>query len=122
MDIQCEHLLTLNEATRVLPPIDGKRPHLSTVWRWAVKGVAGVRLEHGRLGGRIVTSREALNRFAEAVAQRRVEQLNPPVPDTPAPASPRGRSAKERERAVQAARRQLDEAWGRKGKSHAKAR
>lgn len=51
----------------------GKRLHFSTVFRWATKGVKGpggarVRLETAKLGGSLVTSLAALNRFAAALA------------------------------------------------------
>jgi hypothetical protein len=38
----------------------------STVWRWASRGVRGVRLESALVGGRRMTSAEAFARFAEA--------------------------------------------------------
>lgn len=69
IDLQTENLLSLTDAARALPAIDGRRPHVSTLWRWAKKGVRGVRLEHVRLGHRICTSREALNRFAQRLAE-----------------------------------------------------
>lgn len=97
-----ESILSLNEATKYLPPINGKRPCISTLWRWCLRGVAGgVRLEHGRLGGRIVTSKEALDRFATAVAERRIEEVNRVV--APAPVLPKSRSAKQRQRDIEAA-------------------
>lgn len=37
--------------------------HLSTVHRWRLRGVNGIRLETWRIGGRRVTSRAALARF-----------------------------------------------------------
>jgi hypothetical protein len=49
-----------------LPPSrKGKPLNCSTVFRWIVKGVRGIRLEAARLGGQWFTSREALQRFAE---------------------------------------------------------
>ncbi|MCH8968605.1 MAG: helix-turn-helix domain-containing protein [Planctomycetes bacterium] len=66
IDLQSEQLLTLAEAARHLPT----RPHVSTVWRWAATGG----LETVRLGGRVYTSAEALDRFAEHRGGKR----NPP--------------------------------------------
>jgi hypothetical protein len=45
--------------------------HFSTVFRWVLRGVRGpdgrmVKLQALRLGGKYITSREALQRFAEA--------------------------------------------------------
>jgi len=68
IDLSQEDLLSLSEASAALPRIDEKRPHIPTIWRWCRKGVSGVRLEYVRLGHRICTSREALNRFVNALA------------------------------------------------------
>lgn len=69
IDLTTEQTLSLTEATRAIPPLDGKRPVPSTVWRWARKGLRGVRLEYCRVGHRVVTSREALSRFANRLAE-----------------------------------------------------
>ena len=69
IDLKREKLLSLGDACRALPRIDGKRPHVSTMWRWCRKGVRGVHLEHVRLGHRICTSNEALSRFVNALAE-----------------------------------------------------
>jgi hypothetical protein len=45
----------------------GRRPHLSTVLRWSQRrNRYGVKLESWMIGGRRVTSREAVRRFNEA--------------------------------------------------------
>lgn len=58
------------EAAATLPAVRGKRIHVSTLWRWATKGVRGVKLEAVRLGSRWMTSSEALERFAQQIADR----------------------------------------------------
>jgi len=58
-----EELLTLAEATKVMPRINGRRPAICTLWRWCRKGLRGVHLEYLRIGRNIVTSRRALRRF-----------------------------------------------------------
>lgn len=68
--LQTEKILTFIEATKTLPPIEGRRVHPSTIWRWASRGTKGVRLEALRLGGRWVTSVEALERFGRALADK----------------------------------------------------
>ncbi len=68
IDLTQEILLSLTDAAKALPPIDGRRPHTSTLWRWCRKGVRGIRLEHVRLGNRVCTSREALVRFSQRLA------------------------------------------------------
>jgi hypothetical protein len=62
IDIQSETLLTFAEAVHTLPG----RPHLSTLHRWRLRGVRGIRLETCLIGGRRFTSREALERFSAA--------------------------------------------------------
>ena len=68
IDIESETLLSLSEAASVLPKVNGRRPHVSTLWRWVRRGCRGVFLEHLRFGHRVVTSREALSRFAQRLA------------------------------------------------------
>ena len=66
-----ERSITLSEAAKVLPEVNGRRPHAATVWRWARKGINGVRLETCRVGGRYVTSIEALERFSRKLNSER---------------------------------------------------
>ena len=63
-----ETVLTMSEAARQLPRLGGKQPHPNTIWRWCRKGLRGVTLQYAKIGGRMVTSREALVRFSEALA------------------------------------------------------
>ncbi len=72
IDIQTEQLLTLAEAAKRLPT----RPHVSTIWRWAATGG----LETVRLGGRVYTSIEAIERFAEHRGGRRKPSEPEPTP------------------------------------------
>jgi hypothetical protein len=66
IDLGSETLVSLSQAARLLPPGRRGRPvNLSTILRWIIDGVAGVRLEGLRVGGRWLTSKEALARFAE---------------------------------------------------------
>src|SRR5262245_55601688 len=78
IDLQNETVISLTQAAKALPPVDGKRIHVSTLWRWARKGVRGVRLEHIRLGHRVCTSLQALSRFAQALADARDLSARPP--------------------------------------------
>jgi hypothetical protein len=88
INVQTESIVSLTEATKLLPRRNGKRAAISTVWRWCRKGIKGVRLEYIRVGRNIATSREALNRFYEALAQAdRLSEQSPelsiPKPDWP---------------------------------------
>lgn len=55
--------------------------HLSTLLRWASRGINGVRLETVVLGGRRQTSPEAFHRFEAATTEARDGALQPmPTP------------------------------------------
>jgi len=71
--------LTVSQAARACPtPISP-----NSIWRWARRGVRPrrgnvVRLDHVRVGRRVMIPRDALNQFFVRVAQ---EDLAPPVAD-----------------------------------------
>jgi hypothetical protein len=62
IDINREELISLAEVSRAVPG----RPALSTIWRWRLKGVRNVRLETVVVGGRVYSSRQAVERFIAA--------------------------------------------------------
>jgi hypothetical protein len=64
INVNEERLLTLAEAARSLP---GGPVHVSTIHRWRLRGVRGVKLEVLLRGGIRYTSSEALGRFYSAV-------------------------------------------------------
>lgn len=85
IDIENESILNLTEAAKALPPIGGKRPHINTLHRWTTRGVrGGIRLETARIGRRLVTSREALQRFVKAVSDAPTPEPAPRMPSTKA--------------------------------------
>jgi hypothetical protein len=104
IDLSLEQPIPLAEACRLVPPgRGGAKTHLSTLLRWILRGVRApggglVRLEALRLGGRWVTSREALQRFAEALT---------PCSDGQAPLETR-RGRARRQRAAEQAERDLE--------------
>lgn len=104
LDLTREEPIPLAIATRFVPPgRNGKRTHISTLLRWILSGVKVpgghiVKLDALRLGGRWVTSREAIQRFAEALTPR---------PDAPVP-SQTSRTAAQRRRDSDRAGRELD--------------
>jgi len=63
IDVQNENILSLAEAARSLPYMR----NLATLFRWRTRGCRGVVLETLLMGGRRVTSVEALDRFFAAV-------------------------------------------------------
>jgi hypothetical protein len=103
IDLANETTVSLAQVAREQPPGRGNAPcSLGCVLRWVLKGVRSpsgelVRLEAIRLGGRWVTSREALQRWAE--------RLTPRLDEEPAPAP---RTAAARGRAAEKAGKELE--------------
>jgi hypothetical protein len=74
IDISVETVLTFTEAAARLPRRRrGKKPHIATLYRWAERGLKGVRLETIQVGGTCCTSIEALQRFFNGLAKPRSE-------------------------------------------------
>ena len=44
----------------------GRRPHLTTALRWCLKGTSGIKLESWKVGGRRVTTVDAVEAFVAA--------------------------------------------------------
>ena len=63
-----EQLITLAEATKHLPKVDGKKVSVCTLWRWCRRGLRGAFLEYVRVGRKICTTREAMLRFFSELA------------------------------------------------------
>jgi Protein of unknown function (DUF1580) len=86
IDLTAEKPIPLAAAATLIPPArNGKKTHLSTILRWILRGSKApdgtlVKLEAVRLGGRWLTSREALQRFSAKLT---------PSTDAEAPAPPR---------------------------------
>lgn len=102
-DLTSESLLTLPEAAKRLPRGRRGRPmHMSAVLRWVLTGVPApdgqrVRLEAARVGGRWLTSAEALQRFAERL-----------TPSFDGVAAPTSRTMSQREKANARALKELE--------------
>lgn len=80
IDISTEHLISIREVPCRLPPRpNGKRVHISAVYRWILRGVHGVRLESIRIGGTTYTSTEALQRFADQLGRPGHGSLQPTI-------------------------------------------
>ena len=61
--ILTEDVLTLQDARSEIALATGQRPDKTTLYRWCLRGCRGTKLEHIRLGDRILTSKQALTRF-----------------------------------------------------------
>lgn len=72
-------LIPLREVPRILPRRNGKRVHLTTVWRWTTKGVGGIILPVIHIGRTPFTSRRALIAFCDRreVARKRRSEWTP---------------------------------------------
>ena len=68
--IESEELITLADAAALVPKIGSKGTHPGSVYRWARDGVAGHKLEVKRVGRKLATSREALDRFMAALGNQ----------------------------------------------------
>lgn len=66
--ILTEDVVTLTEAADLIGEATGQRPDRTTVYRWIMRGINGQRLEGARIGNPFVTSKQALNRYFEAIA------------------------------------------------------
>ena len=81
IDILKERMLSLAQAAKLFPPARRGRPVTpNAIWRWVS---TGVRLASGtvvRLGGSWYTSREALQRFAEALTNGSTETVRGDTP------------------------------------------
>ncbi len=81
IDQATEELIPLTKAARIVNP--SRPPNVSTVWRWALSGLAGgIRLESIKVGGIRFTSREAVARFL-----RRLNEPGTLPPESPSAAA-----------------------------------
>lgn len=103
-----EHVMTFTEAAKTLPKINGRTPHCSTIWRWARRGLGGVHLETRKIGGRFVTSKEALERFTKQLAEMPIATIQ--TTPAPPPPVPRKRTPAQRQRDIAAAEAALAKA------------
>jgi hypothetical protein len=80
-----EELVTFNEAAAWVRDRTGRKTHLATLHRWALRGCQGRRLESVLIGRQRMTSREALLRFFEAGSQPSAIQATAPAAPPPPP-------------------------------------
>jgi len=62
-----EHYITLNDATQFFPSVNGKLPHVTSIWRWCRFGLRGTKLAYTRAGNRICTTKAAVEQFLAAL-------------------------------------------------------
>ena len=61
-----EPLIALSQAAAWIGSRTGRRPNISTLHRWALRGCRGIRLETQAVGHQRYTSEAAINRFLNA--------------------------------------------------------
>ncbi len=93
-DISTETAIAVNKSPAHIPG----RPHVSSVWRWVLKGVRGVKLETFVVGCQRFTTKEAIERF---IAATTAKANGEPTPI---------RTPRQRQRAIDAAERELAKA------------
>src|SRR4051812_23510346 len=108
IDLQNETTLSLAEAARRLPQsAPGKPLAVSTLTRWISTGVRGVRLEASRLGGKWITSTQAIERFTESLTRQCVGECSRTDESHTEPSGPVPPSEQRRQRKAQAIEREL---------------
>ena len=117
-DLREDQPLSLPDAAEFLGKITGQKPHVSTLYRWCLRGCKGVRLESICIGGKRFVTATAIERFIEASSEARPARQAPaPAPAAP-PAPGKGmlahvmRHNDRRRQAIEATRRRLDEITG----------
>jgi len=103
-----EQLITLTEAAKLLPRVNGKKPAVCTLWRWCRKGLRGQFLAYVRVGRRICTSRQAMLRFFTDLAEIDEQQSPAGFPKSTS-LKRRPITSRERQRALAEADRNLEE-------------
>jgi hypothetical protein len=89
IDVSSEGVISLAKAAQLLPARRaGKRPVVTTLYRWTTNGCRGVVLESVQVGATRCTTREALQRFCESLTAAAKRNPGPP----PAPKAARRRA------------------------------
>ena len=91
-----ENYFLLNDLPEHAPQRRGKKIAISTIYRWVTHGLRGVKLETAYVGGIRYTSKQAFDRFVQAITNARASdpstwmpnpaknKLDPKFPRTPA--------------------------------------
>lgn len=69
--MQNQELLSFSDVAAAIPSrMRGRKLHYATVWRWASRGVRGVKLETVTVGGARYVTRAALQEFISRCSAR----------------------------------------------------
>jgi hypothetical protein len=117
-DLRDDQPLSLPDAAAYLGRMTGQKPHVSTLWRWCLKGCKGVTLQSVCIGGKRFVTVAAIEVFVESLSAARAvpNHKQTPQPITPAaltsPLAHVMRHNDRRKGEIEAARRRLDELTG----------
>ena len=64
-DPELDRLIPIQKSGPLFPTVEGKRPGLSTIWRWATVGCRGVKLGSTLIGGRRNVTPRQVGEFIE---------------------------------------------------------
>lgn len=68
INLETEQVVSFKEAAERVPWPGDRKPSYETIRRWADRGVRGHKLETARIGGRRVTTLEAIYRFLQVLS------------------------------------------------------
>ena len=71
-----EKLIALADAAQLVPRRNGRKIHISTLYRWSTVGCRGVVLETFQAGASRATSREAVARFFAKLTEQRQQKAS----------------------------------------------
>jgi len=104
--------MSLPTAATYLGGLTGQKPHVSTLWRWCLKGCRGVQLKSICIGGKRFVTPSAIRSFIDNSTSKQTPAATEVVTITP-DASPYVVRHNERRRAeIESARLKLDELTG----------
>jgi hypothetical protein len=104
--------MALTDAATYLGRITGQKPHVSTLWRWCLKGCKGVKLDSICLGGKRLVTAAAIDQFIDASTRRQTEAQTPPPAASPRPPAHVMRHNERRRSEIEAARQRIDRLTG----------
>lgn len=111
-DLPDDKPMSLPSAARYLGSVTGQTPHVSTLWRWCLRGCKGVKLESICIGGKRFVTRAAIERFIENSTASQTPSATTVVTVTPHAPPQVVRHNQRRRAEIDAARRRLDELTG----------
>ena len=80
-DLKRQRVLSLSQAATLIGNYLGRKPSISTCWRWTLKGVRGSKLESIRIGGKTYTTETAIRTFITTLSTD-MEPVEPSITET----------------------------------------